>query len=131
MVVCGIILIVSFRYCNKCTRNLTIQGKTQLCMKPPGFLVKHVIKLMRTRGNYKTDEEQFFIFSDRSPVKPHHLRTVLRTVLDRLGLDSKLYDVHSLRSGRTCDLAKFGYSVEQIKSMDRWKSNAVYRYLKN
>ena len=42
MVVCGIILIVSFRYCNKCTRNLTIQGKTQLCMKPPGFLVIRV-----------------------------------------------------------------------------------------
>ena len=40
MVVCGIILIVSFRYCNKCTRNLTIQGKTQLCIKPPGFLVQ-------------------------------------------------------------------------------------------
>ena len=29
------------------------------------------------RGGYFSDEEPFFIFRDRSPVKPYHLRTVL------------------------------------------------------
>ena len=92
---------------------------------------KTVIKFMNTRGNYHLSKEPFFVFTDRSPVKPYHFRQMLRQLLDRLGLESNLYDVHSFRIGRTCDLAKFGYSIEQIKAMDRWKSNAVYRYLKN
>ena len=90
-----------------------------------------VIKYMKFRGSYNEDSEQFFVFRDRSPVKPDQLRNTLRTLLDRLGLDSMLYDVHSFRIGRTCDLHKFGYSIEQIKAMGRWKSNAVYKYLKN
>ena len=86
---------------------------------------------MKFRGNYFNEDEQFFIFADRSPVKPQHIRNTLRDLLDTLGLNSVLYDVHSLRIGRTCDLEKFGYSIQTIKSMGRWKSNAVYRYLKN
>ena len=92
---------------------------------------KIVIRYMNTRGPYLEDGEQFFVFADNSPVKPHHMRTMLRKLIDNLNLDSSLYDVHSYRIGRTCDLEKFGYSIDQIKSMGRWKSNAVYRYLKN
>ena len=90
-----------------------------------------VISFMKIRGSYLEYSEQFFVFADKSPVKPHHFRTTLRSLLDNLNLDSSLYDVHSFRSGRTCDLAKFGYSIEAIKAMGRWKSNAVYRYLKD
>ena len=93
--------------------------------------VKTVIRYMYARGAYQDDSEQFFIFADRSPVQPHHLRMTLRDLLADLNLDGSLYDVHSFRSSRTCDLAKFGYSIDQIKAMGRWKSNAVYRYLKN
>ena len=82
---------------------------------------------MKIRGSYETDEENFFIFSDRSAVQSHHIRTTLRTLLDNLNLDSSLYDVHSFRGGRTSNLEKFGYNLETIKSMGRWKSNAVYR----
>ena len=92
---------------------------------------KTVIKYMDTRGPYLSEQEPFFILSDRSAVKPNQLRTFIRNVLDKVNLDSLLYDVHSFRIGRTCDLVKFGYSIEQIKAMGRWKSNAVYRYLKN
>ena len=93
--------------------------------------VAAVIHFMNIRGCYYDVHEQFFIFKDKSPVKPCHLRSVLRNLLDRLGLDSSLYDVHSFRIGRTCDLEKFGYSIDQIKAIGRWKSNAVYKYLKN
>ena len=92
---------------------------------------KAVISFMNTRGHYQNEQEQFFIFRDGSEVRPQQVRNLLRQLLDRIGLDGALYDVHSFRSGRTCDLEKFGYSIEQIKSMGRWKSNAVYRYLKN
>ena len=90
-----------------------------------------VTKFMQIRGNYVSEYEPFFILGNRSVVKPQQVRTLLRTLLSKMNLDSSLYDVHSFRIGRTCDLEKFGYSVDQIKSMGRWKSNAVYRYLKN
>ena len=90
-----------------------------------------IIKYMSYRGSYFDDNEQFFIFADRTPVHPHQIRKILRDLLDDIGLNSTLYDVHSFRIGRTSDLEKFGYSIEAIKSMGRWKSNAVYRYLKN
>ena len=92
---------------------------------------KVVIRYMDIRGPYLEDKDQFFVFADKSPVKPYHMRSTLRTLLNNLNLDGSLYDVHSYRIGRTCDLEKFGYSIDQIKSMGRWKSNAVYRYLKN
>ena len=90
-----------------------------------------VTKYMKIRGDYLDENEQFFIYADRSPVLPHHVRKILRTLLDNLNLNSILYDVHSFRAGRTSDLEKFGYPIEMIKSLGRWRSNAVYRYFKN
>ena len=92
--------------------------------------IRQIDNYMRIRGQYIEDSEEFFVFADKSPVCPHHVRNTLRSLLDRLQLDSMLYDVHSFRIGRTCDLEKFGYSIEKIKILGRWKSNAVYKYLK-
>ena len=92
--------------------------------------VRTVITFMDIKGAYRDSQELFFIFKDRTPVKPYNLRFLLRELLGRLNLDASLYYVHSFRGGRTVDLEKFGYSLEQIKAMGRWKSNAVYRYLK-
>ena len=92
---------------------------------------KVITKYMKCRGSYFVEDEQFFIFADRSPVKPQHIRKTLRELLNKLGLNSTLYDVHSLRIGRTCDLEKFGYDFHTLNSMGRWRSNAVYRYLRN
>ena len=82
------------------------------------------------RGPYKKDEEPFFVFSDQSPVAPVHLRNCLRNSLKQAGFQYELYSVHSLRMGRACDLLKLGVSVETINKMGRWRSNAVFRYLK-
>lgn len=43
------------------------------------------------RGCYNLDNEQFFIVRDKSPVKLHHVRGVLHTILNKFGLDSSLY----------------------------------------
>ena len=47
------------------------------------------------------------------------------------GLESHLYNTHSLHIGRASDLSKMGANVEKIKHVGRWKSNAVYRYIKS
>ena len=91
---------------------------------------KLVLNYMSFRGPYK-EGEYFFVFADGSPISGEVMRKTLRSMLKKIGLDSSLYDVHSFRAGRTCDLEKYGYSVDRIKSMGRWRSNAVYRYLKN
>ena len=59
-----------------------------------------------------------------------HLRGVLVTLIKRIGLDSSLYQVHGLRSGRATDLCELGVSVETIKKLGQWRSNAVYTYLR-
>ena len=92
---------------------------------------KMVAHFLFIRGGYIDEMEQFFVFSDKSPVKPCHLRTTLRSLLERINLNSILYDVHSFRNGRACDLEKFRYSLDKIKAMGRWRSNAVFKYLKN
>ena len=44
------------------------------------------------RQGYLSDDENFFIFQDGSPIKPNQTRSVLRTCIGRLNLDSKLYN---------------------------------------
>ena len=78
---------------------------------------------------YLTSTEPFFIFMDRSPVKPQQMRNCLRKMISLMGLDSRLYSVHSLRAGRSSDLLNSGVSVETIKKLGHWKSNVVFRYL--
>ena len=85
---------------------------------------------MKMRGSYDSNQEPFFVFHDGGPVLALHVRAVLKASIRNLGLQTKYYVVHGLRSGRSTDLFKAGYSVDQIKQMGRWKSNAVYKYLR-
>ena len=82
-------------------------------------------------GGYLCDNEPFFVFADKSPLKPSQLRLCLWLLLIKSGFNHKFYGSHSLRSGRSCDLYHLGLSVETIKKLGRWKSNAVFKYLKN
>ena len=84
----------------------------------------------KIRGDYYTPDDQFFIFKDKSPVTPEKARKVLREMITKLSLDASLYDMQSLRIGRATDMVKFGYTVEQVQRAGRWKSSAVYRYIR-
>ena len=83
------------------------------------------------RPDMRNRQEQFFMFRDNSPVQAHHLRTVLKELIKMAGLRPELYSGHSLRIGRASQLAKLGVSVETIKKLGRWRSNAVFRYLRD
>ena len=85
---------------------------------------------LQIRPPYSSFTEPFFIFQNKNRVRPCHMRKLLRKVLTNLKLDYTLYGTHSLRIGRSCDLLKAGMSMETICKLSRWKSNAVYRYLK-
>ena len=79
----------------------------------------------------ESDEEQFFIYRDKSPILPAQASNLLKEMIKKLRLDPSLYGMHSLRIGRTTDLIKFGYSIDEVRRMGRWKSNAVFTYIRS
>ena len=89
------------------------------------------INYMRLRGDYKSLHDQFFVFRDNTPISAANTRKIFKITLSNLNLNVKHFDFHSLRVGRASELLKLGYSIDQIKLFGRWKSNAVFRYLKD
>ena len=78
---------------------LLVKGKsTFFC---PFQIIRNYVGI---RGNYVDIMENFFVFRDGSPVKPIHLRKVLRRCIANVNLDPLLYDCHSFRIGHSCDL---------------------------
>ena len=94
----------------------------------PFRLIKNYL---RVRRSCRHKSEPFYIFRDRSPVTPVHVRKVLREALDATGLQANLYDCRGLRAGRAIDLQRMQFSLESIKFFGRWRSNAVFTYLKH
>ena len=84
---------------------------------------------MHLRPRYFSKYEPFFVFQDRTPVTPSQMHDNLKFLLKLAGFDSSLYNTHSFKLGRTMDLLLMGFSVETIKKIGRWKSNAVFTYL--
>ena len=89
-----------------------------------------VCNYLTIRGHYGAIQEPFFVFSNRSPVSPDNVRLILCNALISLNLDASLYGMHSMRAGRATDMYKMGYSICQIQKAWRWKSGAVYKYIK-
>ena len=85
---------------------------------------------IRLRSEYSSDQDQFFVFSDSSPVQPEHFRTILKKTIKLRKLEPGRYGTHSFRAGRSVDLFEMGVLVETIKNFGRWTSSAVYKYLK-
>ena len=81
------------------------------------------------RPNYRNENEPLFIFKDVSPVMDMHMHSTLHLMLSLMGYQDHLYGCHSFHSGQSCDLLKFGVSVETIKKLGCWMSNIVYAYL--
>ena len=89
-----------------------------------------LLDFLHCRKKCKSSDEQFFVFLDRTPIQPAHVRTVLNKILMVAGFDCKLYGTHSLRIGMATDMMEQGIPVEIIKKLGRWKSNCIYCYLR-
>ena len=94
----------------------------------PFQLLSHYAK---ARGPYKTNSDPFFVLRDGTPLKPYDLRKILKKMIKKAGFDKNAFDTHSLHIGRSCNLYRLGISVETIKKIGQWWSNAVFRYLRN
>ena len=56
---------------------------------------------------------------------------ILKLMINKTGLNCELYSMHSLRIGSTSDLIKLQYPIEVVKRLGRWKSNAIYQYIRH
>ena len=102
----------------------TSQIHHEIC---PFMLLHNHIRVCNKRHS---DQQQFFIFKDGSPVTPYHFRRTLKAVILYIGLNLDLYQTHSMHAGRSMDLLDMGVSVETIKKLGRWRSNVVCTYLR-
>ena len=92
--------------------------------------VEKTKEFIKLRPKIKNLNEQFFIFRDGTTLKADQLRRIVRETITDLRLDGNLYDIHSFRIGRATDLEKHNINIDRIKQLGRWKSNAVYKYLR-
>ena len=92
--------------------------------------VKCTKNYIKVRPKIRQKDEQFFIFRDRSNLKPDQLRKIVRKTIWNMNLNASHYDIHSFRIGRATDFEKNNSQIDRIKQLGRWKSNAVYRYLR-
>ena len=102
-----------------------INTYTKIC---PYSVLRNYLNIRKKA--YKTVDEPFFIFKDRTPVKPANFNSVLKMALRKAGLNVQHYSSSGFRSGRAVDLLSAGVSVESIRKIGRWRSGAVYRYFK-
>ena len=84
---------------------------------------------LHLHGDYLHIDEQFFIFRDHSPVKSSMVCTAFKKVLSNINLQGRNFDLHGFHVGHACNLLKYGYTIQEIQRIGRWKSNAVYVYL--
>ena len=104
-------------------------GKRQSPSTPAACPFQILSKYVDIHPDTRDPSEQFFIFRDHKPVAPHHMRTTLRLLISKLGLQPELYNGHSFRIGRGCNMVHMVISVETVKKIGRWKSNTVSIYL--
>ena len=85
---------------------------------------------MKARPKCTNASEPLFLFVDKSPIHPDQLRRILKQMLKYAGFSEELYNVHSLRIGRSSDLYhKCHISILDLKKIGRWHSNSVFTYL--
>ena len=89
-------------------------------------------KYLKLRGTeYDEITEHFFIFQGKQPVDQDIVRAVLAKMIEKVGLDPRIYTFQGMHAGHATDLHLWGFSLEEIKDIGHWKSNAIYKYIKD
>ena len=105
------IKISSFQQVSCWNRNGKVKNSPIFCP------FKAIRQFLQLRGDYVSQDENFLVFSDKSPITPDHLHRMLRKLLIRIGLQADLYNFHSFRIGRSSDLMLAAVPVETIKQL--------------
>ena len=83
--------------------------------KPDDFIFRS-IRFFKSSKSYKLCEQN-------KPISYTRAREILLNALSSIGLNSKLFGLHSLRSGGATSAASRGVSDRLLKIHGRWKSD--------
>lgn len=84
-----------------------------------------VLNYMLTKEKYGSEDEPFFVYIDKSPVKPEHFRQNLKAIMLEANIECESFNTHSFRIGHADDMKIEGKSLEYIQVKGRWKNNNV------
>lgn len=101
------------------------------CPGAPDICVPSAIRAAMAAAPLKGPDDPLFQREDGKPMTYHFFLGETRRRLHLLGLPSRSYGAHSFRIGGATELAKLGVDVGSIMLLGRWKSNAVFRYLRS
>ena len=104
------------------------KAKLRLFQKPirtcPVHWLSVYLSFRRPSGSY------LFQQKNGKPVTRDMVMRVMRNALAFVGESPVEYGTHSFRIGRCTDLARFGYTDAQLRSVGRWNSDAFKLYVK-
>ena len=78
---------------------------------------------------FKPIQGALFQFLGNSPVTDSFMSSKLHMLLQFIGLDPKCYKGHSFRIGAATNVVNMGFSVQYIRKLGRWNSNAIQNIL--
>lgn len=76
------------------------------------------------------DEGPFFCHLNGKPLTSYQFTAILHKSIKFIGLDTSTFKSHSFRIGGATHLYLTGVPEEDIKIKGRWKSNAMYSYIR-
>ncbi len=88
---------------------------------------------MRKRNRWAEPCERLFITRNGTPLKEEHLRSRLKTVAKRAGLDPRSVWPHKLRHTSATAMADAGMSESELRALFGWTrdSGMVERYTRS
>ncbi len=78
----------------------------------------------------QTSEAPFFIHQNLASLTRQQVIVMLKKTLRMNGMYKSRYGTHSFRVGRATDLYRLGSSDEQKRHAGRWRSNAMWHYIR-
>ena len=78
----------------------------------------------------KNIQGPLFRFQNGSALTKDHFITVVREVLQTMGIDATSYSGHSFRIGAATTTVSMGVEDSMIKGLGRWNSNAFQAYIR-
>ena len=89
--------------------------------------VQVLLQYVKLRGH---KDGPLFINENGKPANRQFLASHLKSFVKKLGLTPSSYNTHSLRIGRTTDMAAAGVPEQIIKATGRWGSDAFTKYIR-
>ena len=100
-------------------------SRTPIC----AVCTMHTYLRARTPALGLHPESYLFVDAQGRPATKHQLNSIIKNAIHGLGLDSKNYSSHSLRSGAATTASQLGFTEPELKALGHWASQAYTAYV--